>query len=206
MKHLMKPLVAFAFTGALITVLASRGEGPPVVLRSAAGQPSAERKAPAREAVVDERVELSTAAVTTHQELRQLLVATRSAGVKDRDQLRGALASDDPLVASNALRALGRLGEVTASSAAARLIDDERPRVRQEAVVALGLGGDARSIASLTRVLKEGDVTVRPLALQALGRIGGEDARDILRAVASDPSASAVDQTFARHAIERSAQ
>jgi hypothetical protein len=57
-----------------------------------------------------------------------------------------ALHDADPLVAGNAIAALGRLGAVWGDDDLLELLDDPRPRVRQQLIVALAQCGDVDAL------------------------------------------------------------
>lgn len=139
---------------------------------------------------------------TTPEEVRDVVRFCRSAGTSEIPDLRrAALASEDPLVAGNALRALGRLGAVAHDPQLVALLHDGRLRVRQEVVVALGRSGDPRVVSHLEPLLADGEPELRSLVIQALGRIGGNRARALLRACQDDPAATSVERAFARAAL-----
>ncbi|MEW6744023.1 MAG: HEAT repeat domain-containing protein [Planctomycetota bacterium] len=142
---------------------------------------------------------------------RAVVRFTESADHGDRDTLRRmALGSENPLVAGNAVRALGRLQAVVSDGALLALIEDPRPRVRQEVVRALGASGDRSAVPYLAQVMEETDAalndgtdaTLRCLAIQALGRLGGREAHALVAAIASDPDASNAERTFAKAALK----
>ena len=132
-------------------------------------------------------------------DLRAWLDRTRSAAPSDVAELtRAALTSPEVSVAANALRALGRLGHVTAESPLAAMLGDARVRVRQECVRGLGFSADPSAVELLLEALRREDPALTPLALQALGRLGGERARAILEGVRDSAEASDLERTFAR--------
>jgi len=145
---------------------------------------------------------------TTPEEVREVLRFTREATGDDLPTLRDmALRAEDPLVAGNAIRALGRMGAVAEDPKLVALIEDTRQRVRQEIVVALGLSGSASAVPLLAGVLEStgersaDDDSLRLLAVRALGYIGGERAHDILAAVRDDPNATKAERVFAEEAL-----
>lgn len=141
-------------------------------------------------------------AATTPEEVREVLAFTRGAGAEELESLRRmALESSDPLVAGNALRALGRLGTWSGDEELMALLDDPRARVRQDAVVALGQSRDPDAVAHLAPLLEEDDATLRALTIQALGRIGGERSRELLESMREDPRASDAERAFLRDAL-----
>jgi HEAT repeat protein len=113
---------------------------------------------------------------------------------------RVALKSTDPLVAGNAVRALGRLKMVAGDEELVGLLIDERPRVRQEIIVALGKSGWRASVPRLARLVRDDDRTVRLLAIQAIRELGGREADAILREVRNRADATEAERAFARSA------
>ena len=147
-------------------------------------------------------LELPPMVAATPQDVRKVLNFCRRAGRGAIPDLRRfALDSSDPLVAGNAVRALGRLGAVVGDYELIGLVHDSRPRVRQEAVQALGASGNRAMLSKLVEVLESGDPELRPLVIQALGRVGGTRARTVLSRVLEDPDATGIDRTFARTAL-----
>jgi HEAT repeat protein len=142
---------------------------------------------------------------TTPADVRTVTRFCRKAGEGDVAALRyAATKSDDPLVVGNALRALGRLGAFAGDAELEALLTDERQRVRQEAVIALGYSGSgAAAVERLVPLVEERDPMLRPLALQALGRLGGEQARDVLKSVLSDERSSEAERALAREGLAR---
>jgi hypothetical protein len=140
----------------------------------------------------------------TPAEARMVVRYARSAGGGSVAGLQEMARAADPLVAGNAVRALGRLGATPAEGTFEDLLRDARPRVRQEAVMALGSSGGEDAVPALERVLAEGEPDLRPLAIQALGRIGGPRARSALERCIEDPAASEVERAFAREALRDS--
>lgn len=138
----------------------------------------------------------------TPAQLRAIVHFCREAGVADSAELRSlALSSLDPLVAGNALRALGRLGAVARDPELIALLEDARPRVRQEVVIALGRSNYAPVVVDLLPLLDRDDPALRPLLLHALGRLGGTRGRERLAAVVEDLRSSEIDRAFARAAL-----
>ena len=113
-------------------------------------------------------------------EARAVVEFARGAGFGDASALRAMARADHTLVASNGVRALGRLGLLTSTSDEAELLEDPRPRVRQEVVRGLGQSGDERAVPQLVALLEASDSVTRDLAIQALGKLGGEPARAAL--------------------------
>ena len=141
--------------------------------------------------------------VRNQADVRRVVRVCRNAEPSDAASLRAlAVGSPDPLIAGNAIRALGRLGEFTGDAAYRQLVDDPRLRVRQEAIIALGHSCDRGAIGVLQTVLDERDPRFRPLAIQALGATGGKRARAALEEILRDPRASIVDRTFARAGLD----
>ena len=135
----------------------------------------------------------------TPGQLRDLVRFCRDAGVSDVPELRqAALGSPDPLVAGNALRALGRLRAVARDPELCNLVHDPRLRVRQEAVMALGRSDYEPAVVDLALLLERRDPELRPLVIQALAGIGGARARTLLDSALRDASTSAVDRAFAQ--------
>ncbi len=144
------------------------------------------------------------AEATTPEDVRDVLRFTRAATTNDQDALRhAALSSADPLVAGNALKALGRLKLISKDEALLALTSDPRQRVRQDAVTACGLDGGAPALARLEQALATGDASIRPLVLRSLGLIRGDASRRLIEGVASDPQASETDRAFARASLSR---
>lgn len=133
--------------------------------------------------------------VHTPAELREVVGRLRSS--QDAAALRrAALRAPDPLVAGNAVRALGRLRAEFDPELLA-LLDDPRPRMRQELVLALGECRREVAVASLERVLTGSDAQLRLLAIQALGRHGSPAARAALAAFAAHAE-TPVERAFLR--------
>lgn len=139
---------------------------------------------------------------TTPEELRQVVSLARNASAADLPALREmALSSPDPLVAGNAIRALGRLGAVGDDPRIIELFDDPRPRVRQEMVLALGESGDRSLEHLLIPLLDDTEANLRHLAIRALGQLAGPQARSLLEKIASDEHATRTERVFARSAL-----
>jgi len=178
----------------------------PVVLSTPSEAQAPEGGAGARPVIesIATPVPLAEMRVTTPEEVREVLRITGESTLEDRSALMdAALQSEDPLVAGNAVLALGRLQAFSSESALLALVSDPRLRVRQDAVKACGLDSSDSALSHLEGVLEEGDPSVRPLALQSLGRIGGARAETLLRNIADDRAASRTDRVFARAALER---
>jgi len=140
--------------------------------------------------------------VLSQKDVHAVVEQTRNMDASGIPALRdAALRAQDISVASNAIRALSRLGAIAGDAELQALVDDDRPRVRHEAVIALGQSGDASAVGLLTPLLESQDATLRNLALQALGRLGGGVAERHLRAVLEDPGAPALERALARDAL-----
>jgi HEAT repeat protein len=98
--------------------------------------------------------------------------------------LRDALESDDPELVANAVRGLGRIGDVEATDALVRLIDARQPDlVRLTASEALGALGNPAAVKPLERELLSSDNWRRQsAAAQALRRLGGAGEEALRRA------------------------
>jgi HEAT repeat protein len=107
--------------------------------------------------------------ISTPAELRAFVRALEAAGPQDAPRLRRiALVAADPLVAGNALRALGRLDLVAADPELLRMLDDPRPRLRQEVVRALACSADPGARARLDELARSAeDPELRALARHA---------------------------------------
>lgn len=131
--------------------------------------------------------------------LRAYVGACEQAGPDALDRLRELADREDPMVASHALRALGRVSGGTDAALVARLADT-RPAVRQAAIAGLGMAGNEAALTHLDPLIQDPDPTVRRVAIVALGRIGGALATrrlDDLAATVRD----AVDLAFVRSAL-----
>ncbi len=147
-------------------------------------------------------LEQSMMVVTTPEEVRSILQYCRKASLKNEASLRRmAFGSSDPLVASNAIRALGRLGLFQWDSSTQELLNDPRPRVQQETILAFGQSRESNALESLIAISEDQESPQRTLALRALGAIGGEQAQAVLNVVAANPNFSQVDRAFARAAL-----
>ena len=139
---------------------------------------------------------------TSPEEVREVVRQTRQASEEDIPALlKAALSSEDPLVAGNAIRALGRLKAVSKDKRLVALLEDPRKRVRQEIVVALGRSEDLRMVDPLLPLLSDEDETLRTLALQALGRLGGRKSRDAIRSVIDSENTTTKVRAFAQAAL-----
>jgi HEAT repeat protein len=122
------------------------------------------------------------AAVHSHAAMRAVISDFARAGADRVPELvRVAKTADDPLVAGNALRALGRL-QAACKQELFALIDDPRERVRQELVVALGESADRAATDALVHALASPDATLRRLAIHALRQCGGDASARALQA------------------------
>jgi len=111
--------------------------------------------------------------------------------------LRGAIASDEPVVRREALRSLGKLRErasIDPQVVVPLLLDalkDPDPSVRNIAVTYLGIVRDSpdKEVAGLIDALKDPDAGVRQAAAVALGGYGAlaEPAVPALKKAANDP-------------------
>lgn len=158
----------------------------------------AQRAAAAAEA--GGRHDVSLDRVTTPAQLRAFLRSCEDASPDSLARLRHLAGSaQDPLVASHAVLALGRLGSGVDPLLLERL-NDQRPAVRHAAIRGLGACADETAIPVLAGLLQDGDPTTRRLAIDALGSIGGERVARIL----GEYSARAEDETdraFVRAAL-----
>jgi HEAT repeat protein len=196
-------LLALAGAGAVFLLCRPKA-GPPDAAECGAG-PAAARDCAAADAQSQPPGLLLAA--TTPEEVRAVVRLAREAKLEDVPALRrAALESPDPLVAGNAIAALGRLGKVAGDAELLALFDDPRPRLAQELVAALGRSGDASAVPRLAAVLRERDETLRSLALQALGRLGGAEARALAAAALADPRSGEVERAFAQEASRRMAR
>ncbi|MFO0983606.1 MAG: HEAT repeat domain-containing protein [Planctomycetota bacterium] len=140
--------------------------------------------------------------VRSQAEVHAVVEQTQAMQRDDVPRLRrAALESNDPIVAGNAIRALGRLRAFAAEPDLLDLLDDQRPRVRQEAVMALGRCGDEKAVPRLVVQLDAEDPSLRALAIRALGDIGGVLAEKHLRTALVD-AASEVERLMARQALQ----
>jgi HEAT repeat protein len=140
---------------------------------------------------------------TTPQEVRDILKFTGSAGQDDLPELRRlALESKDPLVAGNAIRALGRLKALVDDERLIKLLADDRDRVCQEMVMALGASESVQAVKPLAAVMEKRDPDLRALAIQSLGRLNLPEAGAVLEKLRNDPLATPVDLAFARAALK----
>jgi len=112
-----------------------------------------------------------------------------------------ALTNRDPMVAGNAVRSLGRRGEIGGARLGA-LLRDSRLRVRQEAVFALGRSRDPAVVDQLAQLLATGEPHLRLLAIGALGELGGDRAHALVAAQLAAPGATATEVAFARQALQ----
>ncbi len=140
----------------------------------------------------------------SQKEVHQLRSFTQGA---DKNKVpilkRMVLEAEDPIVVSNALRALERLKAVQFSELTP-ILEDERFRVQQEIVRVIGKIGDTAAIDYLLKQLQRKDSRIRPLTIQALGKLKNPKATQALQAISNDPSASEVDRKFAKVALLQS--
>lgn len=134
----------------------------------------------------------------TPADVRAVRRFCRDADTSDLVQLRSMALAADPLVAGNAIAALGRLRAVIEDAQLVELLHDPRQRIRQAVVVALGDSGDPRAVAMLVPALDDRSPELRPLVIRALGRLG---AAAPLRELLTDPRGSEPDRIFARTAL-----
>jgi putative heme-binding domain-containing protein len=104
-----------------------------------------------------------------------------------RSTIRTVLASDDPLLASQAARSSGIRRDRLAVPALAHLLTSSSPLVRREASIALGAIGDSRSTPALLAALGDPDPVVSWSVRHAIRRIGEWDVEALAR-VLQDPS------------------
>lgn len=124
-----------------------------------------------------------TLAPSTPEEVRAIVRYCEEAGPERVAELRWvALEAEHPLVAGNAVRALGRLRAVAGDAALVELIADPRPRLRQETVLALGRSGDPAAVDVLAPLLEGEGADLRTLAIQALGELRCDRAWTVLAA------------------------
>jgi HEAT repeat protein len=110
---------------------------------------------------------------TTPAEVRTVVLECRAAGPDDVEWLRDvALRSPDPLVAGNALRALGGIVSIAGDEELTALLVDPRLRLRQEAVIALGRSRDPAALPLLEEVLERGEPETAPLAQYGVNHLG----------------------------------
>lgn len=94
----------------------------------------------------------------------------------------------DPRVRARIVRALGRIGEPTASGVLVDCLHGEALPIRREAADALGrLGGNA-ALTGLLDVVDDESETIRRTAASALGRFGNEKPVDALVSLLHDES------------------
>jgi len=136
---------------------------------------------------------------TTPAEVRQVVRSCRSAGPGDVPELRyAALRSPDPLVAGNAVRALGRLCALSGDPDLEALLADPRLRVRQETILALGQSADPAAAELLLPFLESPDPDLRPLAIRALGSLGADAGRAAVTALSGDPTLTEAERVLIR--------
>ena len=169
--------------------------GVPSLLREGAPVAEAARGRATRREETSARAALPPPA-TTPAEVRDLLRWCEEADASSVPALRSAVASGDPLVAGNALRALGRLGALDAGTTVA-LLEDPRSRVRQEAVLCLGSVGGPVAIEALARIVEGEDPELRPLAIRSLREIGSEGALAVLEERLRRPGLTEAERAFA---------
>src|SRR5262245_51823171 len=77
------------------------------------------------------------------------------------DDLRAALADDEPALRAAAVLALGQIGLASSSPDVVRAAADAAPAVRAAAAFSLGLIADPATIAEATKLASDGDPAVR---------------------------------------------
>ncbi|MDB5297693.1 MAG: hypothetical protein JWO31_3676 [Phycisphaerales bacterium] len=98
------------------------------------------------------------------------------------------------VVRAAAAASLGQLGDAWAVPALLNAVYDEMAEASAEAVRALAAIGDPSAVRPLAAVVRNVDgyflPVVRRAAVLALAKLGGDEAADVLRAVANDPHES----------------
>lgn len=141
-------------------------------------------------------------AVESPEEVRELVRRCAATTRADEPWLRQlALSAEDPLVAGQAVQALGRLGLFRPEPELLGLLDDPRPRVAQEALRALGLCDDPDAVQHVAPHLADPDPSRRALAIQALGRLPGDAARAALESYQRDGEPGDIERAFLRAAL-----
>jgi hypothetical protein len=131
-------------------------------------------------------------------EVAAFVTACKAATDADRTQLRAMARQHDPLVAGNAIAALGRLHAVHGDPELIAMLHDPRPRVRSEVVLALGNSAEPSMQAHLQPLLTDGDQATAMLAVQALVQLG---VREPVAALAADEATPAQLRAFAQAAL-----
>jgi hypothetical protein len=113
--------------------------------------------------------------------IRAIVRWCREAGDAEAPRLHAlAVTSADPLVAGNALRALGRLERFADDPELLALLHDPRERVQQEAIRAAGGSRCSAAADGIVDSLPALSQTARALAIEALGKLGTSTANDAL--------------------------
>ena len=99
------------------------------------------------------------------------------------------LKDKDPLVRSNAVKALGAIKDPRAVEPLIAVLDDKEPLIQRQAVKALGRINDLRAVEPLIGVLEDREKKpyVRMSAAEALGSMGDSRAVEPLVTALSDP-------------------
>lgn len=160
--------------------------------------PGAPAPAPAPAAAADPTVLADTAPRTQPAAVAALVAACNTATASDLAHLRQLAMSPDPLVAGNAIRALGRIGAVHTDRQLLQRLHDPQPRVRHELIAALGGCGDAAAaVPYLEPLLRGDDEQARMLSISALVQLR---ATGPLQRLLHEPSTDAATRAYARAA------
>ena len=117
-----------------------------------------------------------------------------------RDQICWAYQSDDLLLQSSAIFAMGRSGDVSWLPTLVKELDNREPALRFETANACGDLGEEDLVPYLVPLLEDDDYQVQVAGLNALGKIGGPLAkRALLRCI---EEADATLEEAARAALE----
>lgn len=109
------------------------------------------------------------------------LACCESHGINE--MIRNAYYDDDALMRQSALFAMGRTADSRWSKLVLAEMDSYEPAMRFEAAQAAGEMGLRSAVRRLVERIEDVDSTVREAAVVALGKIGGPDARRVLKAV-----------------------
>jgi HEAT repeat protein len=153
--------------------------------------------APARAVAIAATPLASAAPRTRPSEVAALVAACSAATAAELSRLRQLAASGDPLVAGNAIRALGRMRAVHQDGALLQRLGDPAPRVRHELIAALGQCGDPTAVRRLEPLLYAKDQQSRYLAIQALVQL---HASEPLQRLLQNPGTDASTRAFAQAA------